>query len=372
MIRPISDVSEWGYHSVVKPILFSIHPDHIHENFLNAAAILPSIPGVLPFFRKAWSYHDPRLAQEVAGVHFPLPLGIAAGYDYLAKAASATEALGVGWHTFGTVTYGSYAGNTPPLYGRLKKSKSLWVNKGFKSPGAAVIKTSIKDLKARIPVGVSIGATNRRYDSLEEVINEYVAAFTTLQFPENISYYEINISCPNLQTGISLYQPAVLDQLLQSIDTLDIQQPTFIKMPVDISDQQCRDLLDVIKKHKVTGIIIGNLTKKRKNPAVFQVEAQRFPEFGGLSGKPTQHLSDRLIRVAYRHAGNDLVIVGCGGIFTAEDAYKKLRSGATLLQFITGMIYGGPQNIGRIHAGIASLLERDGFSHISEVIGIDA
>ncbi|MCD8484618.1 quinone-dependent dihydroorotate dehydrogenase [Candidatus Woesebacteria bacterium] len=372
MIRVVSDVSDWGYHAVIKPLLFSIHPDHIHENFLNAGEVLGRVPLITGFFRAAWNYQDPRLEQTVAGMTVPVPLGIAAGYDYLGKTSTITDALGIGWHTVGTITAGAYGGNKPPLYGRLKKSKSLWVNKGFKSPGAQALKEVLDSLAPQIPVGASIGATNKHYDTLEELVAEYVTAFEILKDPASVSYYEVNISCPNLHTKISLYDPAVLRQLLAAIESLKIKKPIFIKMPVDITDDHCRELLDVIRDFSITGIIIGNLTKKRDNPRIWRTEAQQFPSHGGLSGKPTQALSDRLIRVAYRHAGKDLVIVGCGGIFTAEDAYRKMRLGATLLQFVTGMIYGGPQVIGRIHLGMAELLERDGFGHISEVIGIDA
>lgn len=372
MIPLLSDLSDWGYKTIVKKVLFAIPPDHLHENFLHAGKLLSEIPVVPSFFRHTYAYFDPRLEQEVAGVRFPQPLGLAAGYDYLGITSDITTSLGIGWHTIGTITAGAYPGNKPPMYGRLPRSQSLWVNKGFKSPGAQHMKTVLQSLQPSIPVGASIGATNKHYDTLPEMVDEYVQAFTTLENPDTISYYEVNISCPNLQTHISLYDAKNLKVLLSAVQKLKIKKPIFVKMPVDISDGDFCSLLDVIQETKMTGIIVGNLTKKRQNPRVWQVEAQKLPDHGGLSGKPTQHLSDHLIQLAYQYAGDSLIIVGCGGIFTAEDAYRKIRLGATLLQFVTGMIFQGPPVIGRIHAGMVELLERDGFLHLSEVVGIDA
>ncbi len=372
MIPLLSDISDWGYKNFVKPVLFLIPPDHIHENFLNAGKVLGQVTPVMKTFHALYAFKDSRLEQEVGGVQFSQPLGLAAGYDYLGLASNVTASFGIGWHTMGTITAGAYPGNKPPMYGRLPHSKSLWVNKGFKSPGATAMRSVIKTVDSGIPVGASIGATNKHYDTLKEMVDEYIEAFKLLKDPASVAYYEVNISCPNLHTAISLYEPESLRTLLRAVNTLKLKKPIFIKMPVDISDAEFTALLDVIVEQRMTGIIVGNLTKKRINPSVWQTEAQKLPEHGGLSGKPTQHLSDHLIRLAYLYAGSSLVVVGCGGIFTAEDAYRKIRLGATLLQFVTGMIFEGPMVIGRIHSGMVDLLERDGFTHLSEVVGIDA
>lgn len=372
MIRPLSNLTAWGYRTLVKPLLFLIPPDHIHDRSLYTGDFLSRIPFIKTLFRTIYAYQDPLLSQTIAGVQFSNPVGLAAGYDYDGYLTQILADLGFGFQTVGTVTYGTYPGNTPPMYGRLKESRSLWVNKGFKSMGVKKIVEKLTPLTFAVPVGVSIGATNRPYENLETVLIEYQRALLAAKKLKNISYLEINISCPNLVSHYSLYEPKSLNKLLNVVDSLQLKKPLFIKMPIDISVEQLHNLLDIIRRHQITGIIIGNLTKKRDNPRVFQVEAQQLPEFGGLSGKPTQHLSDQLIKAAYRYAGKDLIIIGCGGIFSAADAYQKIKYGASLVQFITGMIYVGPQLPGQLNQDLAEMVARDGFSHLSEAIGLEA
>jgi len=221
MITFLSDITDWSYKSILKPILFAIPPDHVHENFLILGKFLGEVPGVIPFFRHSYAYSDPRLTQTVAGIEFPQPLGLAAGHDYLAYTPPVTDALGIGFHTVGTITAGSYEGNKPPLYKRLPKSQSLWVNKGFKSPGVATVKETIQSLpKLNIPLGASVGATNREYATLKELIHEYVLCFEALKDIDSIAYYELNISCPNLKIGISLYNRENLSALIKAVSAI--------------------------------------------------------------------------------------------------------------------------------------------------------
>jgi len=131
-------------------------------------------------------------------------------------------------------------------------------------------------------------------------------------------------------------------------------------------------MLDVIVKHKwITGVIFGNLQKDRKDPSFVQDEILT-AGVGNFSGKPTFRRSNELIKLAYSEYGKKLIIIGCGGVFTAEDAYRKIRLGATLIQMITGMIFEGPQRITQINRGLVDLLQADGYSHISEAVGVDA
>ena len=127
-------------------------------------------------------------------------------------------------------------------------------------------------------------------------------------------------------------------------------------------------LLEVISRHKVHGLVCTNLTKKRDNPNILD---NNIPGVGGLSGKVVEELSNQLIAYVYKKTHGKYVIVGCGGVFTAEDAYKKIRLGASLIQLITGMVFLGPQVIGEINLGLVKLLEQDGFNNISQAIGVD-
>jgi dihydroorotate dehydrogenase len=182
------------------------------------------------------------------------------------------------------------------------------------------------------------------------------------------SYYELNISCPNLFGDITFYPPKHLKELLVELKKVHISRPIFIKMPIEKSNEEIADMLHIIEKYPVSGVIFGNLQKNRKDPALNQDEVVQF-SVGNFSGKPTERRSNELIAFTYKKYKQRFVIIGCGGIFSAQDAYAKIRLGASLVQLITGMIYQGPQLISMINVGLPELLERDGFSHISDAIG---
>lgn len=230
------------------------------------------------------------------------------------------------------------------MLGRLPKSKSLMVNKGYKNLGA---KATIKKLEGKvfpIPVGISIGVTNSAsMNTLAKVIADIRQCFEKFEASTvKHSYYELNISCPNLKVGVSLYPAKSLDQLLRMIDNLKLSRPVFVKMPIEKTDEEYKQMLDVILKHKIAGVIIGNLSKDRSNPAIDREEVNTY-SVGNFSGKPTWESSNHLIAFTRRYVKNKLVIIGCGGIFSPEDAKEKMKRGADLVQLITGMIYQGPQ-----------------------------
>ena len=225
------------------------------------------------------------------------------------------------------------------------------------------------------PLGVSIGKTNSvevagtQKDAVEDVVEAF-QKFEKARLRNN--YYELNISCPNLKGGVSFYPPKELNALLNAIGKLKIKKPVLVKMPIEKSDREALEMLDVIVKHKwITGVIFGNLQKDRKDPSFVQDEIKQ-AGVGNFSGKPTFRRSNELIKLAYSEYGKKLIIIGCGGVFTAEDAYRKIRLGATLIQMITGMIFEGPQRITQINRGLVDLLQADGYSNISEAVGVDA
>ena len=141
-------------------------------------------------------------------------------------------------------------------------------------------------------------------------------------------------------------------------------------MPINQSNAQTLKMLDVTARHKIAGVIFGNLQKDRKNSAILKEEIKW--KMGNFSGLPTQKRSDELISLAYKHCKGKLIIIGCGGIFSAEDAYRKIKLGASLLQLITGLIYEGPLLVAQINDELPKLLKQDGFKHISEAIGTES
>jgi dihydroorotate dehydrogenase subfamily 2 len=317
-----------------------------------------SLMGRLPwkrwFLAYCFQWKDKHLEKKLAGITFPNPVGLAAGFDYEADLTQILGPLGFGFQTIGTITNGAYGGNPRPMLGRLPKSRSLMVNKGYKNLGAKATIKKLTGKKFPIPVGVSIGVTNSAsMTSLSKVIADIHQCFEKFEASTvQHSFYELNISCPNLKVGVSLYPAESLNQLLTMIDNLKLTRPVFIKMPIEKSDEEYKKMLDVILKHKIAGVIIGNLSKDRSNPALDLSEVNKY-SVGNFSGKPTWESSNHFIQFTRRYVKNKLVIIGCGGVFSPEDAKEKMKLGADLIQLITGMIYQGPQLIGKINTELS-------------------
>jgi dihydroorotate dehydrogenase (fumarate) len=180
----------------------------------------------------------------------------------------------------------------------------------------------------------------------------------------------VNLSCPNVKGGEPFSESKNLEKLLTAIDAVELDVPLFIKMPNQLSWDKFSALLDIAASHSVTGITIANLVKDRSKITLHDVLSDATP--GGLSGAPTFEPSNECIRQTYLHYGNRFTIIGVGGVFTAEDAYTKIRLGASLVELVTGLIFEGPGIIGDINKGLVALLARDGFTSIEQVIGIDA
>lgn len=338
------------YSFTAKPVFFSIDPERIHRIMVTLGKISGDIWPVKRLIAYCFQVQHPVLQKTFAGITFPNPVGLAAGYDYHADLTQVLSSVGFGFQTVGTITNSPYEGNPRPMLGRLPKSKSLMVNKGYKNLGADATISKLAGKRFPIPVGISIGVTNSSsMNTVKKVIDDIRICFQKFeQSTVQHSYYELNISCPNLNVDVSLYSPANLNQLLNVIDTLKLSRPVFIKMPIEKSDQEYKNMLDVILKHKIAGVIIGNLAKDRNNPALNKEEVKQFKN-GNFSGKPTWESSNNLIALTRKYVKNKLIIIGCGGIFSPEDAQEKLNKGADMVQLITGMIYNGPQLIGSIN-----------------------
>lgn len=363
-------ISTFFYKHVSKPIFFTINPETFHDFATSTGQVMGKSSFIKSLIRKLLGKRYSNLKQEIYGIKFLGPIGLAAGYDYEAKAVDILEPIGMGFSTVGTITNDEYTGNPKPRLGRLPKSKSIMVNKGFKNRGARMTRKALEKKEMIIPLGVSIGQTNRNYQNINEAINDILQAFKIFEEPGlKHSYYELNISCPNLHTNISFYRTANLENLLREVQNLKIKKPIFIKMPINETNQNFTKMLDIILRRGIKGIIVGNLQKDRKNPAIVKSELKW--KMGNFSGLPTQARSDELINLAYKHTRGKLLIIGCGGIFSTEDAYRKIKLGATLVQMITGLIFEGPAVVAKINKELSERVKADGFKNISEAVGID-
>lgn len=361
-----------AYQLVVRPTLFRFDPEDVHTRMVRLGELLGEQAVSRAVARATLGSTSPILAQTCTGIRFRSPFGLAAGFDYEASLTGILPSLGFGFQTIGTITNGAYSGNPRPRLGRLVRSRSLMVNKGFKNAGIDAVLKKLSTRPLHGPVGLSIGQTNSpSIHTADDAVRDIVAAFRAARSSGiEFSYYELNISCPNLGKSISFSDPDHFDTLLEATDALDLRTPVLIKLPISVPDDTIRDLVRTAGKHRVHGVIIGNLQKNRTDPALDPAEVSRFP-IGNFSGLPTQRRSDELIRLVHNLAGDRLLIVGCGGVFTAEDAYRKIRAGASLIQLITGLIYEGPQLIAELNAGLPTLLRRDGFATLRDAVGAD-
>lgn len=365
----------WLYRRIGTRVFFLFDSEPIHEFMLNAGHVMGRAPGLIPLVRALIPVRHPSLRTAIAGIEFENPIGLAAGFDHEGRLPRMIGVLGFGFESVGTVTLGAYEGNPYPRIKRLVKSRSMLVNKGFKSSGIDSVLARIGPKPFDVPIGISLGKTNTlAIGTHEEAVADIVESFRrTERSGIPFAYLELNISCPNLLKDISFYEPARLRELLEAVCGLRLSRPLFIKMPIILSDAQFAALLDVIRDFPVAAIIVGNLQKDKTVPAFDKAEIAEYGKYAGnWSGMPCQSRSDELVRLAYRHTKGALPVIGCGGVFTAEDAYRKIRLGASLVQMATAPVFMGPQIPAEICATLPALLARDGFSRVGDATGADA
>lgn len=353
------------YKFVLKPVFFQIDPETTHDLMTVFGKLLGSNIITRRIIKFLFYYSNPALEQNLAGINFKNPVGLAAGFDKNAELTNVLPSVGFGFLEVGSITGEECEGNAKPRLWRLKKSKALIVNYGLKNDGAEKVSQRLKSKKFSAPVGISVAKTNNAETvETQKGIEDYVKAAKAFR---NIGgYITVNISCPNTFGGEPFLEPGKLRILLEKVEDLKLQKPIFIKLAPDLSEKELEELIDVTEVFKIDGYICSNLSKDRTSKKIME---KNISEKGGISGKVAEDNSNSQISYVYKKTGGKKIIIGCGGIFSAEDAYKKIKLGASLVQLITGMIFVGPQLIGEINSGLIELLKKDGFKNISEAVG---
>ncbi len=360
------------YRYLARPIIFQFDSEKTHEVLLNMGESMGKVAWLARSMQALCFSTEPVLVTTVANITFSNPIGLAAGFDYQAQLPSMLPGLGFGFGTVGTLTNLPYAGNLRPRLGRLVRSRSLMVNKGFKNAGIEKTLEKWQGKTFPVPVGVSIGRTNTAlHTSQREAIDDILSAFQKAEASGvSFSYYELNISCPNLLSNIEFYSREHLNDLLTAVQALNLVRPIFIKMPISLSNNDTLILLEVIMSQRIAGVIFGNLQKDRAHPALLPEEVSSYPN-GNFSGMACQDRSDELIALAYAKTKGKLPIIGCGGVFTALDAYRKIRLGASLIQLASALVFEGPSVPARISIDLAKLLKRDGWNSVRQAVGTE-
>lgn len=348
-----------SYKKILRPILFKFDPELMHNVFIALGKILGSNLLTKKLTSLMFNYQNPMLSQQLFGIKFKNPIGLAAGFDKYAELVSVMEDVGFGFTEVGSITRKASQGNSGNRMKRLIEKESLWIHFGLNNKGADATFNDLKNKRFKIPYGFSIAKTN-----CKETVNPEVGLEDYLYSIKKLSplsqFLTINISCPNAFGGQSFADPLLFEKLMKEINKIKINKPIFIKISPDLTKDNIDRIIKISKKYNISGFVCTNLTKQH---AIGK---------GGLSGKAVQSLSNKMIAYIYKNTRNwknKPIIVGVGGIFTADDAYKKIKLGASLLQMITGMIYEGPQAIGEINQGIVKLLRKDGYKNISEAVG---
>ena len=345
------------YKLIAKPFFFLCDPETIHDQI----TILGNLLGKYNITKKLtalfFNYSNPILQQNIAGINFKNPIGLAAGFDKNAELTEILPKVGFGFMEVGSITGEACEGNPKPRLWRLIKENSLIVNYGLKNQGAEILSKKLSKMKFEFPIGVSIAKTNcLNTANTKDGIKDYLKAYNLCKnFGD---YITINISCPNAYGGQPFTDPAKLELLLNEISTNQNSKPIFLKLSPDMNFDNLDQIIEICDNYKIAGFICNNLTKKNKLQ-------------GGQSGKPLKEISLNFIRYIYQKTDGKYIIIGCGGVFSGQDAYDKIKAGASLIQLITGMIFEGPQLISQINIELSKLLMKDGFQNISQAIGAD-
>ena len=303
----------------------------------------------------------PSLSCSIFGLNFTNPVGLAAGFDKNSEVPNNIINLGFGFSEVGTVTPLPQSGNSKPRVFRLKNENAIINRLGFNNEGFEVVKERLFKRENNI-IGVNIGANKNSKD----FINDYIKGIKF--FSSTASYLTINISSPNTPGLRDLQSIDSFSSLLNKIDQLkknssEISLPILIKISPDINDNDLESLCEKVLSSSIDGLIISNTTISRHS-----VSSE---EKGGLSGDPLFDISTRKLNEVYKHTEGKIPLIGVGGVDTAEKAYKKIKNGASLIQLYTGLVYKGPRLINEINRGLIEFIEKDGFKHISEAVGVE-
>jgi dihydroorotate dehydrogenase len=316
-----------------------------------------------PFAPRLFTQVDPMLATSVAGLQFPNPLGLAAGFDKNAEVPDAMLRLGFGFVEIGGVTPLPQPGNDRPRVFRLAKDEAVINRYGFNNDGLEAIAARLARRRRKGIVGANLGANKASDDRIED----YVKGVRALE--GLVDFYTVNISSPNTPGLRALQDKAALTGLLKRViaarDRLRVKAPVFLKVAPDLDDADKADIAAAVVEERIDALIVSNTTIDR----AASLKSPNKDEQGGLSGRPLFAPSTALLREFRQTLKGRVPLIGVGGVFSAGDAYAKIRAGAALVQLYTALIYKGPALVAEIVEGLPRLLKRDGFAAVADAVG---
>ena len=360
-----------------RPLIFRLDPEKAHNL---AIGFLKYFPNLANIFSLRCGYKS--LQQDICGLNFRSPVGLAAGFDKNGEAIRATSGFGFGFIEVGTVTPKAQDGNEKPRIFRLTEDRAIINRLGFNNKGAESLVKNISRLnfakssegeviengkkRGKIICGVNIGKNKDTKDALED----YLPLME--KFYDKASYITVNISSPNTKNLRDLQDQDNLADFLHAImvkknelkKERDKETPIFLKIAPDLDLKQQENIAKIAMESKVDGLIISNTTISRP-----QLKSSYKDEVGGLSGKPLLEKSNEVLKNFYQLTKGEIPIIAVGGIFDANDAYLKIKLGASLVQVYSALIYNGFSMVEKINKDLDSLLKKDGFSNVGQAVG---
>ncbi len=329
-------------YSLFKPFIFLFAPEKAHQLTVRIFRILCLIPGLNYVFKNNWKVSHPSLERNLLGLNFPNPVGLAAGFDKDGKYYDVMSNLGFGFIEIGTVTPKPQDGNPKPRLFRLKDDEAIINRMGFNNEGVEALVERLKNRKkTNVIIGGNIG--KNKITPNEHASDDYLKCFHALY--EHVDYFVVNVSSPNTPNLRDLQDKEPLTKLLNLLKKAAQEKskykPILLKIAPDLTDTQLDDIVEIIKESNIEGLIATNTTIARKPLSISDERIQEIGN-GGLSGKPLAKRSTEVISYLSKRLEKDKLIIGVGGITTAEDAIEKLEAGASLVQVYSGLIYEGP------------------------------
>ena len=310
------------------------------------------------------AYKDKSLELDIAGLKFANPIGMAAGFDKNAEVFNSLAKIGFGFVECGTVTPKPQFGNPKPRVFRYIEDEAIINRLGFNNKGVNNFLSNLVNRNNNYsPLGINIGPNKDSKNFVDDYINLINHVY------EYADYITINISSPNTENLRKLQNKNELEELIKSvvssIKDKDKQKPIFIKINPDENTESYKDIIDLVNKYSIAGLVISNTTIQRDRNLTNKIQN----ETGGLSGKPLFNQANKILELIYRETQGSIILIGVGGVSSGYDAYQKIKLGASLVQLYSAFAFQGPSLINRINKELVQLVKKDGFNSISEAIG---
>ena len=361
----------WRY--VLRPLFFRINPERAHYVAMGGFHVAAYVPGFTAALRACYAVKDARLENEVFGIKFPNPIGLAAGFDKEARWFNELASLGFGHIEVGTLTAHPQPGNPKPRLFRLPEDEALLNRLGFNNQGSKLAAENLKHRRIDPILGINIGKS--KVTELGAATADYLLSFERLF--EHARYVTVNVSSPNTPNLRALQDREPLEELLAALTAKNNEmaaaratkpKPILLKVAPDLNESQVDDVAEIICDKGLAGIIATNTTIERAGLKTDQARVKACGD-GGVSGRPLTLRSREFVASLHRRLQGRVPIVGVGGVFTADDAWEMMRAGASLVQVYTGFVYSGPGFVSSLNRGLVKRLEREGCSSINEIIG---